>query len=65
MKLFWILKIITSFQVVVHCKGFAVKDSVGVLSYPVANNQKAAGVGEHKIQLNMTMSEYEVINVGM
>jgi len=44
---------------------FAVKHSVGVLSYPIADDKETAGVAEHQVQFYVAVTEYEVVYVGM
>ena len=57
------LFVLSSFQVIVHRKGFAVKYCVSVLAYPISQNNKAAGVGKHQVQLYVPVTEYEIVYI--
>ena len=55
----------TSFQVIIHCEGFAVKYGVGVLADPIAKYEHSAGMAEHQVQFYVTVAEYEEVYIGM
>ena len=54
-----------TFQIVAHREGFAIIHHVGILRYPIAYYEQAAGVAQHEVELDMTVTEYEIVYVGM
>ena len=54
-----------SLYVVVDAEGLAIEDGVGELTNPVAKDEHAALVAQHKVELDVAMAEEEVVDVGM
>ena len=42
-----------------------IEDGIGELADPVAEDEHATGVGEHEVELDVAMTEDEVVDVGM
>ena len=52
-------------QIILHDQTLAIKHRIGELAYPVTDNQHSAGVTEHEVKFNVTVSEYEIVYIRM
>ena len=60
-----VLRLCFSFDVVLHPELFAVEDGIGEEGNPVAEDEHPAVVCEHEVELDVSVAEDEIVDVGM